>query len=239
MTVICPVIALFFMTVSVAYAQSNSDDLSPVLEKGAGSKSSIAVNLSVTIDGSTDQNVTCIQGKSVSIVALADSPDDPSAAFVYTFGWRFSTENSWRILQFKGDNNSIFFQVPPIPSDAPLQTHIELYFVAYLAGTSDTGTRAYRNIYVETDTVTDIYDALVSEYSIPDGINSDVQSSADDLLSTIQSNIQTVIGESSIQLSFPDPTSLFTLGSGLIPPQIMAFVPLLLLCTFLIWVLRR
>ena len=227
------------MTVTAVSAQSLPDYNPPVPEKGAGVEASITVNLSVTIDGSDAQSVSCIQGKTVPVVALATSPDDPSATFLYTFGWRFSTENSWRILQFKNDNNSISFQVPPIPSDAPLQTHIEFYFVAYLAGTSDTGTRAYRNIYVEPDTVTDIYDALISEYSIPDGINSDVQNSADDLLSTIQSNIQAVIGESSIQLSFPDPTSLFTLGSGLIPPQIMAFVPLLLLCTFLIWVLRR
>lgn len=228
------------MTGTVVSAQSIfDDDFSPALEKGAGTKSSITVNLSVTIDGSADTSVACIQSKGVSVVALADSPDDPSASFVYTFAWRFSTENTWRTLQYQGNSSSIMFQVPSIPSGSPEGTHIEFTIAAYVTGGDSGNARVYRNIYVETDTVTDIYDALVSEYSIPDGVNSAVQESADDLLSTIQSNIQTVIGESSIQLSFPDPTSLFTLGSSLVPSQIMAFVPLLLLCTFLIWVLRR
>lgn len=229
-------IACVCMTATGVYAQSLSDSGAPVLEKGAGAKAAITVNLSVTIDGSTAQSVTCTQDKIIAVVARATSPDDPSATFVYSFAWRFSGESSWRTLQNQAPNNSISYQIPAIPDNAPSGTYIEFYCGAVGTGNNGSGvSRQYRDIYVNADTVGDIYDVLTSDYSIPDGTNPDGESMANDLLSAIHGGMSQVLNYD----SFPDPTGLFSLGGELIPPQIMALVPFLLLGTFLIWILRR
>lgn len=211
----------------------------PALEKGAGAKASITVNLSVTIDGSTAQSVTCTQDKIVAVVARATSPDDLNATFVYSFAWRFSGSSSWHTLQNQAPNSTISYQIPAIPDDAPSGTYIEFYVGAVGTGNNGSGvSRQYRDIYVNADTVGDIYDVLTSDYSIPDGVDPDGESIANDLLSAIHGGMSQVLNDDS-GFSLPDPTGLFSLGGDLIPPQIMALIPLLLLGTFVIWVLRR
>lgn len=213
------------MTATDVYALSNDD---------RGTKASIPVNVSVTIAGSSAQAVSCAEGSTIAITA-AGSSTTPNVDYVYSFGWRYSGESSWRILQNQQAGSSIPFAVPEKPAEGG---YVEIYVGA--VGTSSQGSgvaRVYRDLYITpASDVSAIYDALTSDPSYPDVSDSSAVSMVEEVLDIIQQGLESW---ASADPSYPDATGLFAIGAACFPPQILAFLPVVCLLGFIVWLLRR